>query len=335
MFDFMDDFMDDLGFGEDDAGFGEAADEGTYSYAEDTDGDGYAETLVEETYSDMNDDGVIDTVTTNVYVDTDLDGLTDYNESTTGMDLDGDGAIDSAITVVDADGDGQADETSVEVFGVDDDDMEDTDTEIPADTDSDDIPEVNTYDGYENFDPSTADMDSVVGDPASSMDSWHVQESDDTCAVVSQEFVLEDLTGEEFEEEDLVAIAEENGWYNEGGGTPMEDVGNILEYMGLDVEKSSGNDISDIEECLESGGEVIVGLDSDELWYGDDDVYDAGEGANHAVEVIGIDYSDPDNPMVILNDSGTDDGCGALVPLDQFMDAWEDSDCYMVEAYSA
>ena len=51
---------------------------------------------------------------------------------------------------------------------------------------------------------------------------------------------------------------------------------------------------------------------------------------NHAVQVIGIDYSNPDEPMVILNDSGTPDGCGEMVPLDTFLDAWEDGNCQMI-----
>ena len=56
--------------------------------------------------------------------------------------------------------------------------------------------------------------------------------------------------------------------------------------------------------------------------------------ADHAVEVIGFDYSDPNNPMVILNDSGTPDGCGELVPLDVFVNAWEAGDCQMIECWA-
>lgn len=71
------------------------------------------------------------------------------------------------------------------------------------------------------------------------------------------------------------------------------------------------NDIDDIRECLESGGKVIVSIDADEIWFGEsDDLFTPGDGPNHAVEVIGIDYSNPDEPMVILNDSGNPNGCG-------------------------
>jgi hypothetical protein len=50
-------------------------------------------------------------------------------------------------------------------------------------------------------------------------------------------------------------------------------------------------------------------------------------------EVIGIDRSDPDNPMVILNVPGHPGGCGAMIPLEEFEDAWQDSNCFLVEAY--
>ena len=115
----------------------------------------------------------------------------------------------------------------------------------------------------------------------------------------------------------------------------MDDVGNILEHMGRDVERSQGNSIDDIAQCLQDGGQVIVAVDSSELWEGvNDDNFGPGMQADHAVQVIGIDYTDPDEPMVILNDPGASNGGGAQVPLDEFMDAWEDSGCYMVEAYA-
>jgi hypothetical protein len=37
--------------------------------------------------------------------------------------------------------------------------------------------------------------------------------------------------------------------------------------------------------------------------------------------------------MVILNDSGNPNGRGVMIPLDDFMDAWQDSEFQMVECY--
>lgn len=188
---------------------------------------------------------------------------------------------------------------------------------------------------YETFDPDAADMEYIIGNPEDAMESWHWQETGTSCAVASQEFVLERLTGHEFHESDLRVLAEEQGWYSPEGGTPMDDVGNLLEHMGLTVERSQGNSIRDLEECLQNGGEVIVGVDSSEIWEGqDDDFFGPGIDADHAVQVIGLDYSDPGNPLVILNDPGTANGGGAMIPLEIFMGAWEDSGCFMVEAYA-
>ena len=38
--------------------------------------------------------------------------------------------------------------------------------------------------------------------------------------------------------------------------------------------------------------------------------------------------------QIILNDPGTSNGGGAMVPLEAFVDAWEDSGCFMVAAYA-
>ena len=129
----------------------------------------------------------------------------------------------------------------------------------------------------------------------------------------------------------MAELAEENGWFYEENGTPFLHMNKMLDYYGIENEMSFNNDEADLREALENGEKVIVSVDADEIWYGEtDDVFTPTDGANHAVQVIGIDYSDPDNPMVILNDSGHPDGCGEMVPLDVFMDAWEDGGYQMI-----
>ena len=106
----------------------------------------------------------------------------------------------------------------------------------------------------------------------------------------------------------------------------------ILNYLGAETEKGFGGDMQDLHDCLEDGGRIVVAVDGNEIWYGNTETY-APNDPNHAVEVIGIDYSGSE-PMVIINDSGTMDGHAITVPASQFMDAWEDSGCYYVEAYA-
>ena len=74
-------------------------------------------------------------------------------------------------------------------------------------------------------------------------------------------------------------------------------------------------------------------LDADELDRSDnydDDAKDKGVDPNHVVHVLRIDRSDPNNPMVIMNDSGRTDGDERAIPLKQFMDAWGDSGFYAI-----
>lgn len=244
--------------------------------------------------------------------------------------MDGDAATGDELFAEFADIAGTGD-----ITGVGDMESDDMQIEILDFDDSQELfPMAGSAAAYETFRPEQTDPDCVIGNPEEVLDKWHMQASDSTCAVVSQEFVAEQLLGREFHEADLVRIAEEHGWYTSEGGTLADDVGNILEYMGLQVERSCGNSLEDLEKCLASGREVIVGVDADELWNGkNEEWFWPGRDANHAVQVIGIDKTDPEEPMIILNDPGASNGRGAMVPADEFLDAWEDSGCFMVEAY--
>lgn len=293
----------------------------------DLDGDGINETIMTEQQLDLDGDGITETASAQIHSDFDLDGDMDYQSDVMVSDLDGDGTADYMVTSEDYDGDGIFEATE---------EFTDADGDGIFDSMEDYSPILGgEAPAYAAFDPSTVDPDSIIGDPAGNMENWHWQETGTSCAVASQEFVLEQLTGQEFDESDLRELAEENGWYDAEGGTPMDDMGNILEYMGLQVEQSTGNSVEDIEHCLENGGQIIVGVDSDELWNGtNDELFGPGMDADHAVQVTGIDYSNPEEPMIILNDPGTSNGGGAMVPLEAFVDAWEDSGCFMVAAYA-
>lgn len=319
----------------------------------DTNSDGVADIFVEE--HDYDQDGTFESA--REYHDLDHDGV--FDEVIKSYDSDGDGLIDTFTTYMDQDGDGRVDGMIQEqFFDRDGDGVIDTYL-FQADVDGDNsFDVVNMYDydasigelelitiggagGYisgtyaeelKQFDPDLVDMDDVSGDPSRAMEEWEFQGETNRCALYSQKFVIEELTGEDIDIEAFADIAEENGWFAEDNGTSLLNMNKMLDHYGIQNEMSFHNGISDIEECLESGGKVIVSIDADEIWYGEsDDIFTPGDGANHAVEVIGVDHTDPDNPMVILNDSGSPNGCGEMVPLDDFMDAWEDGDYQMIE----
>ncbi len=298
----------------------------SYMTPVDVDGDGFSDGYIVPV--DLNGDGVLDGF--EAHLDTDHDGMEDVLMWGEYRDDDGDGDPDSLDIEVSSNG------YHVNITETDTDDDGYFDTFWFDDNGDDDmVMDVGAAPAYDRFDPDDADLGSVVGNPGEAMESWHVQGTDYTCAVVAQEFALEQLTGHDFSEADLADIAEANGWLIQGGGTANDDIGNLLEAAGLRVERSYGNTFQELESCLANGGQVIVSVDSDEMWMGEsDDFFLPGHDSDHAIQVIGVDHSDPDGPMVIINDSGVANGCGAMVPLDVFMDAWEDSGCFLVEAYN-
>lgn len=158
----------------------------------------------------------------------------------------------------------------------------------------------------------------------------------DTCAIKSQQLILKDF-GIDVSETELVQTANANGWYN-GGGTSPEDVGNLLNLAGIPVSKQSNANVFNLVNELAQGHEVIVGVDADELWHNSsineklsnwfNDVF-GEQGGNHALIVAGIDTRNPNDIQVIVKDPGSGED-GKPYPLSRFMDAWSDTQCYMV-----
>lgn len=304
-------------------------------------------------FHDYNQDGQLDSGS--VYADTDGDGKFDLVSKM--RDTDSDGMMDEINSSLDTDGDGAADMSVQELLlDMDGDDIPDTYI-VQADHNADQVFDavgIFDYDPWNgtvelieqaelgesdslawlNFDPAESDPEKVCGDPASSMEQWEYQGDTGRCALYSQKFIIEELTGKDIDIEEMADFAEENHWFSEENGTPLLHMNKMLNAYGIENEMSFHNGTDDIRHCLENGGKVIVSIDADEIWYGEtDEMFVPVDGANHAVQVIGIDDSDPSNPMVILNDSGTPDGCGEMIPLDVFEDAWADGDCQMIACY--
>lgn len=171
----------------------------------------------------------------------------------------------------------------------------------------------------------------VFGNPEAAAEVWHLQEHPMSCAVVCQEFIAEELLGKDFSEAKMRDYAEDREWFSDGG-TKIHDVGNLLEEMGLDVERVQGATVEDIKAVLTGEGKLMAGVNNLVL-------HDSrfallpGNSANHMVEVTGIDERDPNHVKVILNDPGVENGAGREVPLDTFLAAWNTSGNFMVSAY--
>lgn len=173
--------------------------------------------------------------------------------------------------------------------------------------------------------------ETVIGTPEEADDHWHRQSEMNSCAVACQEFVAEQLLDREFSEQEMIEYAKARDWYDPAEGTSITDIGKLLEAVGLQVERIENITISDLAMSLAEGEKVICGVNN--MILQEPALADLpGINANHAVEVIGIDYSDPGNPQVILNDPGVENGQGIRHDLDIFMDAWKTSNHFAVIA---
>ncbi|MCR4784267.1 MAG: hypothetical protein K6A35_07085 [bacterium] len=191
-----------------------------------------------------------------------------------------------------------------------------------------------TYaDELEHFNPLRCDPELVCGDPAASMEHWEFQGNSQRCALYSQKFVLEELTGRSHPIEELTSLAKDNGWFSEIEGTPLLNLDKVLQHYGVETKLTFHNSLDDVEQLLRSGHRLICTIDADEIWNGQgDDLFSPCSAPNHAVQIIGVDRSDPQEPMIILNDSGTPGGRGEMVPWSAFSDAWEDGDRALIIA---
>ena len=183
----------------------------------------------------------------------------------------------------------------------------------------------------ENDIPLISDDHGITyGSPEADMSYWHLQNSDDTCAIVCQEFIIESFLDRDIPESELVDFAIENEYYTPGLGTYFDDIGLIIEGYGIDTETCYDNSVDDLLEILSNDQKIIVTVDSSEIWSNSPeeqlkDILGYPE-ADHAVQVIGYDV---DTETVLLNDPGTPDGNGLEIPRDQFSQAWEDSSNFM------
>jgi hypothetical protein len=176
-----------------------------------------------------------------------------------------------------------------------------------------------------------SDDSHIIGEPDNDGTYWQQQGYPDTCAIKSQGFILERFIGHKIPEKDLVKLAEDEGYYEPGHGTMINDVGQILEHYGIPVEQTYNNALDDLIDKLQHNQKIIVGVDANEIWTNSPleqlkDLIFPPE-ANHAVEVIGY---DTENQKVILNDPGYPYGKELPVPLSDFKEAWQDSDNFMM-----
>src|SRR5439155_8467230 len=176
-----------------------------------------------------------------------------------------------------------------------------------------------------------------IGHPIEYSHDWQHQTGERACAVVAQGEIFESLTGHHLTEQQLCRIAQEHGLYDPETGTRPQDVGKLLELLGVPAEQHPHATLSDLANALQHNDRVIVGLNANEIWYPHRDNV-TGEPvklpyAGHAVWVTGIEQEADGSVKVILCDSGTEHGAMEAVDAKDFLNAWADADNEMVVAH--
>ena len=151
---------------------------------------------------------------------------------------------------------------------------------------------------------------------------------DNYCCLECEKYILRKLNIE-FDEEELLQNAIQNGWLKEKG-TALHNVGRHLENKGLLVIRQYNASISNIANALKKNECVIVAVDGGELLgnRADETVEDLliGQIPDHTVVVLSLDEKSNTITLFDPNSSNAED----TYKIEQFKDAWNDSKNYLV-----
>ena len=148
------------------------------------------------------------------------------------------------------------------------------------------------------------------------------------CCLECEKFILSKLNVE-FDEEQLLQNAIQNGWQKEKG-TALHNVGRHLENKGLIVTRQYNASIEDIATALQGNDYVIVALDGGELLGNrtNEIIEDLliGQIPDHTIVILSLDENSNTITLFDPNSSNAED----TYPIEQFKDAWNDSKNYLV-----
>lgn len=153
-------------------------------------------------------------------------------------------------------------------------------------------------------------------------------EESNLCSLECEKYILR-KRGICFDEQQLLQNAVQRGWLKKDG-TALHNVGRHLENAGLVVARQYKSSISDIEDALQRGDDVIVAVDGGELLNsGLDELKEdlfIGQIPDHTVVVLACDRKQRTITLYDPNTSNAVDVCS----IGQFVDAWNDSKNYLL-----
>lgn len=176
----------------------------------------------------------------------------------------------------------------------------------------------------------TPAFDLVHGDGGVEAQWGQVQTENGYCGPVSIAMVLSELTGVPRDETQMVQAAidrdmlvgEPGAWI----GMVVQDVATLLTEYGAPSHVETGT-LDSLRTYLDQGRDIILFVDSSEVWYGVDDDGTAGDRQDHFLVITEI---DDERGVATLNDPGIPNGVAREVSLSVIEDAWQDSGYEMV-----
>ncbi|WP_068187743.1 C39 family peptidase [Mycobacterium sp. UM_CSW] len=167
------------------------------------------------------------------------------------------------------------------------------------------------------------------GDPAAAAPYWRYQQQNLDCGEMAVADVVGQITGREPSEDEITGVAANTPSvshpgpiYKPTGKTKNSDLPVLLAHYGIASDAVHTN-IGALEQDLDQGRKVIVGLNDRIIWNSGGD----RSQENHFVVVTGIDTK---TNLVHLNDSGAAAGRDEQVSIATFEAAWNTSDNFAV-----
>ena len=152
---------------------------------------------------------------------------------------------------------------------------------------------------------------------------------DKLCAVHCEHYILR-CFGISSTMDELVDFAHDNNLLKKEG-TPLANIGYISEHYGLCVSRVFASGPADLEAALSAGRQVIAAVDLGELdplcaEYESLEDRIVGPRPDHCVVVLSC---DSDSDEVVCYDPSSGD-IPVSIPVSSFLDAWKDSENFMV-----
>jgi predicted double-glycine peptidase len=176
---------------------------------------------------------------------------------------------------------------------------------------------------------ANAGREGMHGDPAAAAPYWRYQQQDYDCGEMAVADVIGQITGHEPTEAEITAaaanipsVSHPGPIYRPADKTKNSDLPVLLAHYGVQAAAVHTN-IDSLEQELDQGHKVIVGLNDKTIWNKPGD----RTTENHFVVVTGIDTK---AGLVHLNDSGSKAGRDEQVSIAAFEQAWATSGNFAV-----